>query len=118
MYIVCHTCRIHMWSITDILLSVHVYTHVRTCILYVILVEYTYGLLLIYNRSTLALLVKELACNQKVAGLSPTSCRHFFAHEYTQLYLQNEEVFVTASLGEDIKLLVPGSWLILATCAI
>ena len=48
MDIVCYTCRIHMWSITDTLLSVHVYTHVRTCISYVILVEYTCGLLLIY----------------------------------------------------------------------
>ena len=43
MDIVCYTCRIHMWSITDILLSVHVYTHVHTCIPYVIFVEYTCG---------------------------------------------------------------------------
>ena len=48
MYNVCYSYRIHMWSITDILLSVHVYTHVRTCITYVIVVEYTCGLLLIY----------------------------------------------------------------------
>ena len=53
MYNVCYSCRIHMWSITDILLSVHVYTHVRTCITYVIVVEYTCGLLLIYNHSAL-----------------------------------------------------------------
>ena len=42
----------------------------------------------------------------------------FFAREYTQLHPQNEEVFVTASFGGYVKLLVPGSWLILATCAI
>ena len=32
--------------------------------------------------------------------------------------LKNEEVFITASFGGDVKPLVPGSWLILATCAI
>ena len=39
-------------------------------------------------------------------------------HEYTQLYPQNEEVFVPASFGGDVKPSVLGSWLILATCAI
>ena len=41
----------------------------------------------------------------------------FFTYEYTQLHPQNEEVFVTASFGGDVKPSVPGSWLILATCA-
>ena len=42
----------------------------------------------------------------------------FFANAYTQLHSQNEEVFITASFRGDVKLLVPGRWLILATCAI
>ena len=58
---------------------------------------------------TSGLLVKVLACNQKVAGSSPTRCRLFFAHEYTQLLSQNEEVFITTSFRGDVK---P------ATCAI
>ena len=42
----------------------------------------------------------------------------FFAPEYTQLHPQNEEVFVIASFGGDVKPSAHGSWLILATCAI
>ena len=50
---------------------------------------------------------------------APLRYRLFFAYEYTQSYtLKNEEVFITASFGGDVKPSVPGSWLILATCAI
>ena len=41
----------------------------------------------------------------------------FFAYGYTQLHPQNEEVFTTSFEG-NVKPLVPGSWLILATCTI
>ena len=64
---------------------------------------------------TSGLLVKALACNQKVAGSSPTRYRLFFPYEYTQMYPQNEEMFITTSFRGDVKLPVPGSWLILAT---
>ena len=63
---------------------------------------------------TSGLLVKVLACNQKVAGSSPTRYRLFFPYEYTQMYPQNE-MFITTSFRGDVKLPVPGSWLILAT---
>ena len=36
--------------------------------------------------------LKTWPVNRKVEGLNPTSCRYFYAHEYTQLYPQNEEV--------------------------
>ena len=49
------------------------------------------GFHFIFVGCTSGLVVKELACDQKVAGSSPTSCRLFFAHEYTQLYPQIEE---------------------------
>ena len=67
---------------------------------------------------TSGLLVKVLACNRKVAGSSPTRVRLFSPMRVLSSTLKNEEVFITASFGGDVKPLVPGSWLILATCAI
>ena len=67
---------------------------------------------------TSGLLVKVLACNRKVAGSSPTRVRLFPPMSVLSSTLKNEEVFITASFGGDVKPLVPGSWLILATCAI
>ena len=46
----------------------------------------------------------ELACNQKVGGSIHTSCKHFSSTSmYTQLYPQNQEVFITTSFGGDVK---------------
>ena len=67
---------------------------------------------------TSGLLVKVLACNRKVAGSSPTRVRLFSPMSVLSSTLKNEEVFITASFGGDVKPSVPGSWLILATCAI
>ena len=67
---------------------------------------------------TSGLLVKVLACNRKVAGSSPTRIRLFSPMSVLSSTLKNEEVFITASFGGDVKPSVPGSWLILATCAI
>ena len=67
---------------------------------------------------TSGLLVKVLACNRKVASSSPTRVRLFSPMSVLSSTLKNEEVFITASFRGDVKLLVPGSWLILATCAI
>ena len=58
------------------------------------------------------LLVKVLACNRKVAGSRPTRVR-LFSPMSVLSSLKNEEVFITASFGGDVKLSVPGSWLIL-----
>ena len=66
---------------------------------------------------TSSLLVKVLACNRKVAGSSPTRCRLFSPMSILSSTLKMR-VFVTASFREDVKPSVPGSWLILATCAI
>ena len=66
-------------------------------------------------RGTSGLLVKVLACNRNVAGSSPTRYRLFSPMSILSSTLKNEEVFITTSFGGDAKLLVPGSWLILAT---
>ena len=50
-------------------------------------------------------------------GSSPTSVRLFLPMSILSSTLKNE-VFITASFGGDVKPSVPGSWLILATCAI
>ena len=49
---------------------------------------------------------------------APTRVRLFSPMSVLSSTLKNEEVFITASFGGDVKPLVPGSWLILATCAI
>ena len=60
------------------------------------------------------LLVKVLACNQKVAGSSPTRVRLFLSPMSLLSSTLKNEVFITASFEGDVKLSVPGSWLILA----
>ena len=57
---------------------------------------------------TSGLLVKVLACNRKVAGSSPTRVRLFSPMSVLSSTLKNEEVFITASFGGDVKPLVPG----------
>ena len=55
------------------------------------------------------LLVKVLTCNQMVAGSSPTRYRLFFLPMIiVSSTLKNEEVFLTASFGGDVKPSVPG----------
>ena len=87
-------------------------------IIYIYIYIRIYIYIYIYIGCTSGLLVKVLGYNRKVAGSNPTRCRLFFTHEYTQLHPQNEDVLVTASFRGDVKPLLLGSWLILATGAI